>query len=288
MSSTRDETEGEVRAAGFWFHSIDVSHGVVTPGMQSADFLAARLQALQLPDLHGKTVLDIGAYDGFYSFEAERRGAARVVSLDHYVWSLDLPEHIKYWNECKQQGRVPEPYHTTPHWRPADLPGKRGYDTAHRLRGSHAEAMVGDFMTTEPGVIGRFDIVFFLGVLYHLENPLAAMRRVFELTGEVAIIETAAVMIPGYEHVPMFEFYESNELNGDVSNWWAPNHRALVGLCRAAGFRRVEALTNPPPHRLATRLKSTPKYLVSESGLDLPTRFKLNTSRCRAIVHAWK
>ena len=61
------------------------------------------------------------------------------------------------------------------------------------------------------------------------------MRRVFELTGDVAIIETAAVVIPGYEHVSIVsEFYESNELNGDVSNWWAPNLRALIGLCRAA------------------------------------------------------
>ncbi len=288
VSLVKDEIAAAVQGVPFWFHSIDVGDGVVTPGLQSSEYLKARLHELQLPDLHGKTVLDIGAYDGFYSFEAERRGASRVVSLDHYVWSLDLREHVHYWAECKQRGIVPEPYHSTPHWRPADLPGKRGYDTAHRLRDSRAEVVVADFMTFEPATLGTFDVVLFLGVLYHLENPLGGMRRVFELTGDVAIIETAAVVIPGYEHVPLSEFYESNELNGDVSNWWAPNLRALIGLCRAAGFRRVEPISKPSARRFRARLTSTPKYFVSESSLDLPGRLRLNTHQNRAIVHAWK
>ena len=67
-----------------WFHTIDLGDGVVTRG---TDESAGRLARLQLPeDLSGKTVLDIGAWDGFYSFEAERRHASRVVASDHYAW----------------------------------------------------------------------------------------------------------------------------------------------------------------------------------------------------------
>jgi len=287
MTLTREEIEASVKLVPFWWHSIDLGSGVITPGAQPHEFLNARLRSLQLPDVHGKTVLDIGAYDGFYSFAVERLGAARVVALDHYVWSLELTEHIKYWNACKERGVVPELYHTTPHWRPAELPGKRGYDAAHRALDSRVETVVADFMTADISALGTFDVVLFLGVLYHLENPLQAVRRVFELTSELAIIETAAVTIPGYEHVPLCEFYESNELNADVSNWWAPNQRALIGLCRAAGFRRVEPLNDAPLPAVSTRLKSTAKYLVAGTGMELPAR-RLNTSRYRAIVHAWK
>jgi tRNA (mo5U34)-methyltransferase len=287
MALTREEVEAAVKSVPFWWHSIDLGRGVVTPGTQSHEFLKDRLRSLQLPDLQGKTVLDIGAYDGFYAFEVERLGAARVVALDHYVWSLELTEHMKYWNECKKRGVVPELYHMTPHWRPAELPGKRGYDTAHRALESRVETVVADFMNADLSALGAFDVVLFLGVLYHLESPLQAVRRVFDLTRELAVIETAAVMIPGYEHVPLCEFYESNELNADVSNWWAPNQPGLIGLCRAAGFRRVEPRTVAPSQAVSTRIKSTAKYLVAETGMEMPTR-RLNTSRYRAIVHAWK
>ena len=88
--------------------------------------------------------------------------------------------------------------------------------------------------------LGSFDVVFFLGVLYHMENPLASLRRVASLSNGVAIIETHAIAVPGYEHLELCEFYSSAELGGDVSNWWEPNVKALEGMCRAAGFARVE------------------------------------------------
>lgn len=74
-----------------WFHSIDLGDGEVTSGTKSASELAAQTNALCLPlSLAGQTALDIGAWDGFFSFELERRGAKRVVALDEYAWSLDL------------------------------------------------------------------------------------------------------------------------------------------------------------------------------------------------------
>ncbi|HEY8641609.1 MAG TPA: TIGR04290 family methyltransferase, partial [Candidatus Dormibacteraeota bacterium] len=72
-------------AAHRWFHTIDLGDGVVTPG---DDDSPAKLRTLGLPDrLDGLSVLDVGAWDGFFSFEAERRGAARVLATDDFCWS---------------------------------------------------------------------------------------------------------------------------------------------------------------------------------------------------------
>ena len=69
-----------------WFHSIDLGSGIVTPGYDPST--AERAKGYGIPeDLRGKSVLDIGAWDGFFSFEAERRGASRVVAVDSYCWS---------------------------------------------------------------------------------------------------------------------------------------------------------------------------------------------------------
>ena len=105
-------------------------------------------------------------------------------------------------------------------------------------------------MKTAPADIGTFDVVLFLGVLYHMENPLEAVKRVASMTNELAIIETEAVVIPGYDNRAFCEFFESNELNGDYSNWWSPNEKALQGMCRAAGFKRVETVQGPPTDSL--------------------------------------
>jgi tRNA (mo5U34)-methyltransferase len=123
----------------FWWHSIDLGNGMVTPGQKSQALLSAEWEALRLPKLAGKSVLDIGTWDGFFAFEAERHGAARVVALDHYVWSLDLPRQQAYWRECQERGEPPASYHTVPElWQPDRLPGKRGFDVAHAAHRSGA------------------------------------------------------------------------------------------------------------------------------------------------------
>ena len=225
----------------FWWYSIDLGDDVVTPGEKPADWLAIELEALHLPDLQGRTVLDIGAWDGFMSFEAERRGASRVVALDHYVWALDLPEQQRYWLECRRLGVAPQPYHELPRlWHPETLPGKAGFDTAKAALNSNVESIVADFMEMDVESLGTFDVVLYLGVLYHVEAPIEALRRVYTVTGELAIIATQAVVVPGCEHIALWEFFGSSELNADVSNWWAPNEKALHDLCSSAGFRELE------------------------------------------------
>ena len=258
----------------FWWHSIDLGHGIVTPGHKHIEYLRRELEALRLPSLEGQSVLDVGAWDGFYSFEAERRGAERVVAVDHYAWSLDVGAAVADSGLADQTSQplpetdVPEPLRSTPAvWRPDTLPGKRGFDVAHDALGSSVEGIVADFMEMDLDELGRFDVVLYLGVLYHMENPLGALRRVASVTRRLAVIETAAVIVAGAEDHALCEFYESDELQGDGGNWWAPNAKALAGMCRAAGFSRVELLDGHPYRGAAP-----------ESGI----------ARHRTIAHAWK
>jgi tRNA (mo5U34)-methyltransferase len=234
----------------YWFHSIDLGDRV-TPGQKPQELLANEWDQMRLPSLAGKSVLDIGAWDGYFSFRAEDAGAARVVALDHYVWSMHLDEQQAYYRACKAAGVAPDQYHERPDlWDPVGLPGKAGFDTAHRARASRVEPVVGDFMTVDLDPLGQFDLVFFLGVLYHLEEPLAGLRRLRRLTRELAVIETVATYIEGQAARPLAEFFPFAELDGDVGNWWATNEPALHGMCRAAGFSTVETVAAPPPEAL--------------------------------------
>ena len=244
----------------FWFHSIDLGQGLVTDGIKTPDVLAREWQSLQLPQLDGKSVLDIGAWDGFFSLECERRGAGPVTALDHYVWCLDLPKQQEYWKKCMDQGISPEPYESVPGlWNPHKLLGRRGFDMAKEMLGSHVEAVVADFMDMDLSRLGQFDVVLYLGVLYHMKDPFRALRRLASVTRELAVIETEAIRVPNLEGYAFWEFYESNELNADISNWWVPTEAGLVRACRAAGFADVRVLTPPPDehtHHFATEFAS--------------------------------
>jgi tRNA (mo5U34)-methyltransferase len=164
------------------------------------------------------------------------------------------------------------------------------YKTAHGALGSKVETVVQDFMEADPDQLGTFDVVLFLGVLYHMQNPLEALKRVAALTRGVAVIETEAMAIPGNEHRALCEFFEGSELNNDSSNWWAPNEKAVAGMCRAAGFSRVEVIVGSPlpsaeRKPASAKLRSSVGAMLRELGL----REKLaEVVRYRAIVHAWK
>jgi tRNA (mo5U34)-methyltransferase len=246
---------GRVAGIPYWCHSIDLGCGVVTPGIKTPEYQAKELESLHLPDLRGKSVLDIGAWDGFYSFVAEERGAARVVASDWFAWALDREAKDRYKADCRAAGVPPQGFDRIPGlWRGEELPGKRGFDLARAARNSRVEPLVADYMTLNPADVGQFDVVLYLGVLYHMEDPLAALRRVRELTGGVAIVETEAIAIGGFERRAMSEFFPPDaKLSDDPTNFWAPNAPCLVALCQTAGFSRVEVLT-PPPAAASGRL----------------------------------
>lgn len=265
-----------------WYHSIQLAPGVVTPGRAPLASWEAELRSLQLPDLQGKSVLDIGAYDGFFSFAAERLGAARVVALDHYVWFADMAGYMRDWRIARRGGvPIPAP-HETKHWRPEELPGRRPFDAARSVLGSKVQPAVGDFMTMDLETLGRFDVVLFLGMLYHLEDPLGAVRRVAQVTKEdgLCVIETEATEIPGSGKRALCEFFPGQELNNDASNWWAPNRAALLGMCRAAGFSAPRALPVRPPVGLVPRAAKMARRVAAVSRLSrIPIRYRL-------VVHA--
>jgi tRNA (mo5U34)-methyltransferase len=93
--------------------------------------------------------------------------------------------------------------------------------------------------------VGTWDITLYLGVLYHMTDPLGALRRVAAITNEQCIIETEAMWIPGHPEA-LWRFFPAGELNNDATNWWVPNISALVGIATAAGFGRVEVLRCEP------------------------------------------
>jgi tRNA (mo5U34)-methyltransferase len=247
-----------IKACPQWYHSIELAPGVITPGVAPLDVWNGTLRKLHLPDLRGKSVLDIGAYDGFFSFAAERLGAARVVALDEYVWATDMVAYMNDWRKARASGTaVPAPRNSQ-HWRPAELPGKRPFDAAREILRSGVESVVGNFMTLDATKLGKFDVVLFLGILYHMEDPLAAVRRVAEFLapGGFLGIETEAVDVPGAPDAAFFEFFPGNELNNDAANWWAPNMKALEGLTRAAGLQNFGIGEGPPPLSRWARLRA--------------------------------
>ena len=241
-----DSKRRAVHQVGFWWHSIDLGDGVVTPGQKSAELLESEWRTIDLPDLRGRSVLDIGGWDGYFAFAAERAGAERVAVLDHYVWSLDLAGQQKDWQARQATGEAPEPYENSPFWQPDKMPGKAGFDTAREALGSSVEDIVADFATDELTPLGQWDVVLFLGVLYHLRDPFEAARRLRALTRQLAVIETHAVVVPGQDDVPLWRFFPGSELNADPSNWWAPNMAGLRALLVAAGFSDVTVKQGPP------------------------------------------
>jgi tRNA (mo5U34)-methyltransferase len=287
MSENTLEINEKINEVPIWWHSISLGDNIITPGHKTPAIQNNELEAMKIPDLQGKTVLDIGAWDGFYSFEAEKRGASRVVALDHFIWSIDIPQMRLYKEKCKKDKVIPLQAEQIPEiWKPAQLPGKKGFDTARGLLKSKVEPVVGNFMEMDLDLLGTFDIVFFMGVLYHLQNPLEGLKKLHQVTKELAIIETEAIVLEGLEHLAFCEFYESNELHDDNTNWWVPNEKALVGMCRAAGFRKVDIMLKPfippaEPLEIPPLLQRIFKPQPAPGKAGVPFHY-------RAFAHAWK
>jgi tRNA (mo5U34)-methyltransferase len=247
---------------GTWHHSIDLGDGVVTPGGKTPHHFYDELRRLHLPPMTNKSVLDIGAWDGFYTFHAEHLGASRVVALDHYAWSIDFHKATAHRTRERAEGCLSRPFHLVPDvWDPVGLPGKRGFDLAYRVRNSRAEVIVDDFMTMDLERLGTFDVVLFLGVIYHLQEPLHALRRLREVTRGVAVIESEAVSLSGRSRRPLWQFVDAAHTQDDPTFWWIPTAEGLQAMCTAAGFSRADILAGPPKPAPFWRRQS-PHYRV--------------------------
>jgi tRNA (mo5U34)-methyltransferase len=230
-----------------WFHTFDFGNGIVTPG---EDDSPSKLRRLQLgDDLSGMSVLDVGAWDGFFSFEAERRGASRVVATDSFVWQG------KSWG------------------------GKCGFDLAKAALHSKVEDVTIDALDLSPETVGTFDVVLFLGVLYHMRHPLLALERIASVTKGQLILETHVDR--AWDKEPVTVFYPGSELGGDATNWCGPNPAAVVAMLKVVGFKRVELVSRF--RGLGRRLGSALKQRVTKGEPFLRT-----AQRNRCVFHAWK
>ena len=213
------DIQARVDALKPWFHDMDLGGVRTAPDHFLYNYPEQKFRrfAHALPeDLTGKSVLDIGCNAGFYSLEMKRRGAARVLGIDFDDRYLD-------------QGRLA-----------AEV---RGADIEFRKLSVYDVAKLGE----------RFDLVIFMGVLYHLRHPLLALDLIHEHVAgdmllyqsmqrgseEVAPVEADYDFFdkdhfdaPGY---PKLHFIE-REYSKDWTNWWAPNAACSQAMLRAAGF----------------------------------------------------
>jgi tRNA (mo5U34)-methyltransferase len=201
----------EIVASHIWFHSIDLGNGIVTNGINTLETMELRYQqTFSNVDLLGRTVLDIGTWNGGFAVEAWRRGASAVTGLDHFTWNH-------------------------PYFRARDT-----FDLVSKVTGANLKAIDKDLDRTRLDLsgIGKYDVVLFLGVFYHLINPLSALREVGGTVGDVLILETHLERFS--EDRPAMVFFPGAELAGDPTNWWGPNSACIVELLKAVGFARIE------------------------------------------------
>jgi tRNA (mo5U34)-methyltransferase len=229
-----------------WYHKMPLPGGIVTPGESDT---ARGLPRLRLPErLDGLSVLDIGAWDGFYSFEAKRRGAARVLATDSYSWA-------------------------GPGWG-----SKAGFLLARQALGLDVEDLDIDVMELSPERVGTFDVVLLLGVLYHLKDPITAVECAASVTNRLLVVETVANL--AWLPVPAARLFAGSELNDDDTNWWALNPAALRSLLESNGFRDVQAVYRTRlPRRVARALDQRIRHRRSFWGQVRGSRIVLHARR---------
>jgi tRNA (mo5U34)-methyltransferase len=216
---TTQQIQENVVRLGKWFHNIDLNGVKTAPDHFLGDYPNFKYQnfANAIPqDLTGKTVLDVGCNAGFYSIEMKKRGAERVVGID---------SDERYLAQAKFAAET------------------LGFDIEFRNMSVYEVAELGE----------KFDVVIFMGVLYHLRHPLLALDLLYEnVVGDIFIFqsmqrggkeveevkpdydfsETDIFMSPNF---PQMYFIEKN-YSQDPTNWWVPNRAAAEAMLRSAGF----------------------------------------------------
>ncbi len=224
---TQNEIRSRVQALGTWFHNLDLDGVATAPEHFLADYPNNKFRqfAHALPErLDGRSVLDIGCNAGFYSLEMKRRGAERVLGLD---------SDERYLAQARLAAEV------------------RGADIEFRNLSVYDVASLGE----------RFDVVIFMGVLYHLRHPLLALDLIHEhVAGDLLLFQTMQRGAEAVDPVQAdYDFFEQDHFErpgypkmhfiehhyaGDPTNWWAPNQACSEAMLRSAGFR---ILQHPEP-----------------------------------------
>jgi tRNA (mo5U34)-methyltransferase len=196
-----------------WFHTIEFPNGVVTPGGKSAKNLATEASIAFKYSITGKTVLDVGAWNGYFTLQAVKRGASRVKAVD------------------------------APTWLSTTSRGKESFDLVTKYFSLDVDTDTIQVENITPENTGVHDVVLFLGVLYHLKWPLFGLHNIARVCREHLVLETHidAMTIDR----PAMIFYPGAELNNDRSNWWGPNVACVEAMLKTVGFADVETIRNP-------------------------------------------
>jgi tRNA (mo5U34)-methyltransferase len=225
--SVTDWIKDQVEAEPYWFHRIEVLPGFYTPGW--SDPAVEKLPYFGMPeDLTGMRVLDIGCAEGFFSFEAEKRGAREVIGIDSF------PDSVRRFNIIKA------------------------------ARQSNATAFLMNVYDLEPRRLGTFDVVLFYGVFYHLKHPQYALERIRSVcTGEL-LFQTHMYEEPAVEGTPWARFCPHGMLSGSESEdfdptvFWLFNSACCVAMLDHVGFTDVKILsTDPDPFVISARSPET-------------------------------
>ncbi|HEX3653230.1 MAG TPA: TIGR04290 family methyltransferase [Rhizomicrobium sp.] len=216
---SQEQIRAQVKELGPWFHNLDLNGVPTAPEHFLGDYPAVkwrRFSAALPQDLRGKSVLDIGCNAGFYSMEMKRRGAARVLGIDSD-------------EDYLRQARF--------------AAGVNGFDIEFR-----------ELSVYDVGALGeKFDIVIFMGVLYHLRHPLLALDLIREhAVRELLVFQSMqrgsadmGAFAQDYDfwdkdafdlpEFPKLHFIE-HRYAGDPTNWWVPNRACAEAMLRSAGF----------------------------------------------------
>ncbi len=207
-----------------WRHNVQLTDGIRTLP-EDFDYPATRWNVIApyIPsDLSGKTVLDIGCHCGFFSTQLKRRGAERVVGIDVVPNSLAQARFLSHW---------------------FDLPMELLQFDAYGI-----------------SELGAFDIVLFLGVLYHMKHPLYALEQIAKICKETMYFQSVILCnteefepekdyssrqraVFDHPAYPKLYFIETS-LDGDASNWWGATRSCLKAMLRTSGFR-IQDTSNP-------------------------------------------
>jgi tRNA (mo5U34)-methyltransferase len=243
---TSVQIEARIRELGDWFHNIELGGVQTAPHHFLGDYPRVKWQrfAHTIPvDLTSRSVLDIGCNAGFYAIEMKRRGAARVVGID---------TDDRYLAQARFAA------------------GVAGADIEFRRMSIYEIPALGE----------RFDVVLFMGVLYHLRYPLLALDLLHEHAARDLIVVQSMLrgnpgtraIAPDYaftvrEHFedpryPRLHFVE-HAYAGDPTNWWVPNRAALEAMLRSAGF---EVAAHPEDEVFVCRRGPRPDHRAREGG----------------------
>jgi len=237
MHYSADEIRRRAEALGPWFHNIELGGIVTAPNHFLGDYPAVKWRkfADSIPaDLSGKSVLDIGCNGGFYSIQMKRRGAAHVLGID---------SDREYLEQARFAAAV------------ADL-----------------DITFEQLSVYDVGALGRlFDIVLFMGVLYHLRHPLLALDLIrAHVAGDMLVFQSMQRGSPEAEPVAAdYEFWDAAPFErpdfpklhfieeryaADPTNWWIPNRACVEAMLRSSGF---EIVSRPEEEVYVCRVAAT-------------------------------